>query len=72
MKMFSKIYLVGKDYLYNFLDAGPMLYSKEVKKKKLLQETADIFHMEVINGKIVMKVGLYDGTGLSLKHIQRY
>ena len=27
--------------------AGPMLYSKEVKKK-LLQETADIFHMEAL------------------------
>lgn len=28
---------------------------------------SDIFHMEVINGKIVMKVGLYDGTGFITK-----
>lgn len=28
---------------------------------------SDIFHMEVVNGKIVMKVGLYDGTGFTTK-----
>lgn len=46
MKMFSKIYLVGKDYLYNFLEQ--VQCSTQKKSKKLLQETADIFHMEAL------------------------